>query len=73
MKTMEIGNGQVLIGTQDCGMMGTVSPLPDGFWVGVGYSNQQGLLVDSHEWKAFVDLVKAIDSYVEENYGQVRS
>lgn len=73
MKTMEIGDNQVLIGTQECDMIGSVSPIPDGFWVSVGHPNQRGLLVESYEWKAFVDLVKAIDSYVEKNYGQVHS
>jgi hypothetical protein len=73
MKVMEIGHGEVLIGTDDCGMIGTVSPIPEGFWIGIGHPNDRGVLVDNESWKAFVDLVKSIDSYVEENYGQVRS
>lgn len=65
----EIANGAVIIGNQDSEMIGTVSPMPDGFWVTIGHPNERGVLVDHDSWKAFINLVKTIDSYVEKNYG----
>jgi hypothetical protein len=73
MKVIEISHGQVLIGTEECDMIGAIAPISEGFWVAISHPNDRGILVDHDGWKAFVDLVKSIDSYVEENYGQVRS
>lgn len=69
MNTMEIANGETLIGLQNCGMIGSVTPVPDGHWVTVGYPNQPGLLIDGEDWKSFVDLINQIDTHLKRHYG----
>lgn len=66
MKYMEIGEGKVLVGTAESEMIGTIDPIPDGFWVSVGRPNEDGIIVDSKDWRSFVQLVYQIDTYIKE-------
>lgn len=66
MTQLEIANGEVIVGVPTCRMVGSVAPIPDGVWIGLGYPNEQGLLIDNDEWDNFVELVKAIDKVVLE-------
>jgi Ser-tRNA(Ala) deacylase AlaX len=70
MKTLEIGCGDVIIATDNTNLIATVSPISTGFWVSIGHPSDRGVLVDHDEWKAFVELVDAVDSYVEKNHQQ---
>ena len=71
MKTLEMPRGETIIGTSESEMIGTVSPIPNGYWIGIGHPFERGILVDHDSWRGFVDLVKAIDSYVKENYEKI--
>jgi len=71
MNKLEMPRGEVIIGTSKSEMIGTVSPIPDGYWIAIGHPIERGILVDHDSWKGFVDLVKAVDSYIKENYEKV--
>jgi len=65
MNTLEIADGCIVIGNKNCVMVGTITPFPDGYWVGLGHPNHEGILVDSESWDSFVQLVKDIDTYIK--------
>lgn len=66
MNTLEIADGCIVIGNKKCDMVGTIDPIPDGFWVAVGRPNENGILVGNGDWNSFVDLIKDIDTYLKE-------
>ncbi len=68
MSHIEIAYGEVIIGLPNCRKVASLSPIPDGFWVGIGYPNEQGILVSNDEWAAFVELVQSVDRYIKENH-----
>jgi hypothetical protein len=68
MKTIEIGDHTMVIGTESCNMIGSVTPIPDGVWIGVGYPHERGILIDNDQWAPFVELINSIDRHVKENY-----
>jgi len=68
MMELEIANGQMIIGTPDCELIGNITPVPDGYLIGIVYPLEGGLMIDGDHWSSFVELVNKIDILVKEKY-----
>ena len=68
MNTLELADGCIVIGNENCGMIGTIDPIPDGFWVALGRANENGIVMGNGDWKSFVQLINDVDTYLKEHY-----
>lgn len=69
MERMDIADGGIIIGDKQCAMIASITPIPGGAWVSLGYpSDTRSLLVDHTDWDQFVVLVLRANSIIKEEY-----